>query len=159
MPDGGYPYPRKKPNGTGCTCSSSLFCLQRAVLTLNIQKCDFLQEHIVDAQGVNVNTHEKTHAIGHFPTPTTVTELQRFMGMTNQMGKFVPGLADIDAPLQQLLRKDSAWYWNEAQQTAFQQVKEKFASPEVLAHYNSNHHSHCCRCTINRAWSSSSNTR
>lgn len=120
-----------------------LFCLQRAGLTLNIQKCEFLQGnlkflgHIVDAQGVHADP-EKSHAIGHFPTPTTVTELQRFMGMVNQLGKFVPGLADINAPLQQLLRKDSAWYWDEAQQTAFQQVKEKLASPGILVHYNPN---------------------
>lgn len=61
------------------------------------------------------------------------------MGMVNQLGKFVPGLADITAPLRQLLCKDSAWCWDEAQQTAFQQVKEKLASPEILAHYNPNH--------------------
>ena len=120
-----------------------LFRRQRAGLTLNIQKCEFSQGrleflgHIVDAQGVHADP-EKTHAIGHFPTSTTVTELQRCMGMVNQLGKFVPGLADISAPLRQLLRKDSAWYWDEAQQTAFQQVKEQFASPEVLAHYNPN---------------------
>ena len=120
-----------------------LVCLQRAGLTLNIQKCEFSQGrlnflgHIVDAQGVHADP-EKTRAIGHFPTPTTVTELQRFMGMVNQLGKFVPGLADINAPLRQLLRKDSAWYWDEAQQRAFQQVKEKLASPEILAHYNPN---------------------
>ena len=58
--------------------------------------------------------------------------------MVNQLGKFVPGLADINAPLRQLLHKDSAWYWGEAQQTALQQVKEKLASPEVLAHYDPN---------------------
>ena len=65
--------------------------------------------------------------------------------MVNQLGKFVPGLADINAPLRQLLRKDStgtgmtSWYWDEAQPRAFQQVKEKLASPEILAHYNPNH--------------------
>ena len=52
----------------------------------------------------------------------------------NQLGKFVPGLANINASLCQLLYKDSAWYWGEAQQTSFQQVKEKLQSPEVLAH-------------------------
>jgi len=90
-----------------------LFCLQRAGLILNIQKYAFSQGrlkslgHIVDAHGVHADP-ENTHAVGHFPTPTTVTELQRFMGLFNQLGKFVPGLANINAPLQQLLRKDSA---------------------------------------------------
>ncbi|KAL9987332.1 hypothetical protein ACROYT_G001621 [Oculina patagonica] len=108
------------------------------------QKCEFSQGrrltflgHIVDAQGVHADP-EKTNAIGQFLTPKNVTELQRFMGMANQPGKFVPGLDDINAPLRQLLRKDSAWYWGEAQQTALQQVKEKLASPEVLAHYDPN---------------------
>ena len=59
--------------------------------------------------------------------------------MVNQLGKFVPGLADITATLRHLLCRDSAWYWDEVQQTAFQQVKEKLASPEILAHYNPNH--------------------
>ena len=87
-----------------------LFRLQRAGLTLNIQKCEFSQGrlkflgHIVDAQGVHADP-EKTRAIGHFPTPTTVTELQRFMGMVNQLGKLVSGLADITSPLRHLLRK------------------------------------------------------
>jgi len=75
---------------------------------------------------------------GRFPTPTTVRELQRFMGMVNQLGKFVSGLDDIRATLRQLLRKDGAWYWDEAQQTAFRRIKEKLASPEIIAHDNSN---------------------
>lgn len=59
--------------------------------------------------------------------------------MINQLGiKVYPGLADINAPLRQLLRKENAWHWDEAQQTAFQQVKEKLASPEILAHCNPN---------------------
>ena len=110
-----------------------LFRLQRASLTLNIQKCEFSQGqvkflgHIIDAQGIHADPG-KTQAIGHFPTPTTVTELQRFVGI------------GINAPLKQLLHKDSAWYWDKAQQTSFQRVKEKHTSPEILAHYNTNHH-------------------
>ena len=52
-----------------------LFRLQRAGLTLNIQKCEFSQGRlkflgrIVDAQGVHADP-EKTRAFGHFPTPT-----------------------------------------------------------------------------------------
>ena len=61
------------------------------------------------------------------------------MGMVNQLGKFVPGLADINAPFRQFLQKDSAWHWAETQQTAFQRVKEKLRSPDgIVAHYNPN---------------------
>ena len=72
-------------------------------------------------------------------SPFNTTELQRFMGMVNQLGKFIPGLADLNEPLRQLLRKETTWYWGEAQQTAFQRVKEILVSPEVLAHYDPRH--------------------
>ena len=63
---------------------------------------------------VSMLTQRRHVLLAIFQLPT-VTELQRFMGMVNQLGKFVSGLADITAPLRQLLRKDSAWYWDEAQ--------------------------------------------
>ena len=37
-----------------------------------------------------------------------------------------------------LLGKESAWLWEEAQQTAFQRVKDMLVSPEVLTHYDPN---------------------
>lgn len=43
---------------------------------------------------------------GHFPTLTNATDLQRFTGMVKQLGKFVPGLADIKTPVWHLLLKD-----------------------------------------------------
>ena len=125
------------------------FVFKRAGLALNIQKSEFSQGrlnflgHIVDTQCVHADP-EKTCAIGPFPTPKTVKELQRFMGTVNQLGKFFPGLTDINTPLRQLLRKDSAWYWDEDQQRAFQEVKEKLASPEILAHYNPNRQTVIC---------------
>ena len=87
-----------------------LLRLQEARLTLNVQKCEFSQGrmrflgHIVDAQGVHADP-EKTRAIAQFPAPSTATELQRFFGMVNQQGKFIPRLADLNEPLRQLLCK------------------------------------------------------
>ena len=58
--------------------------------------------------------------------------------MVNQLGKFIPGLADLNGPLRQLLRRETTWYLGEAQETAFQRVKQILLSPEVLAHYDPN---------------------
>ena len=44
--------------------------------------------------------------------------------MVNQMGKFIPRLAEINKQLRQLLCKDTAWLWEASQETAFQQVKD-----------------------------------
>ncbi|KAI0209643.1 hypothetical protein LSAT2_005653 [Lamellibrachia satsuma] len=40
----------------------------------------------------------KTAATAQFPAPTDVTELQRFTGMVNQMGKLIPGRAELNTP-------------------------------------------------------------
>ena len=114
--------------------------LQAAGLTLN-NKCEFSKTsikslgHVIDASGIRADS-SKTAAIAHFPAPTTVAELQRFLGMVNQMGKCIPRLAEINKPLRQLLCKDTAWLWEASQETAFQQMKDMLVSPEILAHYD-----------------------
>ena len=64
-----------------------------------------------------------------------VTELQRFVGMTNQLAKFVPSLATMTAPLRSILGKNSSWLWGEPQETAFNQIRQLLTSTEILAHY------------------------
>ena len=114
--------------------------LQEAGITLN-EKCEFSQKsvkflgHVIDANGIHADP-AKTTAIKDFPAPTTVTELQRFMGMVNQLAKFTPNLAEANAPLRELLRKDTTWIWSQDQQQAFQRIKEMLMSPQVLAHYD-----------------------
>tara|TARA_B110000881_G_scaffold207396_1_gene211562 strand:- start:705 stop:4865 length:4161 start_codon:yes stop_codon:yes gene_type:complete len=114
--------------------------LAEAGITLN-NKCEFFKQRIkflgciVDSTGLQADP-DKTSSITKFPAPTTVTELQRFMGMVNQLGKFIPGLAELTEPMRQLLRKDTAWYWGTEQERSFQEVKKILVSPSVLAHYN-----------------------
>ena len=102
--------------------------LQEAGLTLN-DKCEFsrssnrLLAHIIDSSGLHVDP-QKTTAVTQFPVPSDVAGIQRFMGMVNHLGKFIPHLADFSDPLRQLLRKDSVWVWGEPQQKAFEQIKQ-----------------------------------
>ena len=76
--------------------------LQEAGLTLN-EKCEFskdsirFQGHIIDSSGIRPDP-AKLDAIKRFPPPTNITELQRFLGMANQLAKFMPNLASVTAP-------------------------------------------------------------
>ena len=111
-----------------------------AGLTLSVEKCAFSQKsitflgHVISDEGIQADPR-KTTAITKFPAPTNVTELQRFFGMVNQLAKFVPSLTDTNAPLRQLLKSDTQWTWGPEQQLAFDGIKAKISSPEVLAHY------------------------
>ena len=93
--------------------------LQAAGLTPN-NKCELSRTsikflgHIIDASGIYAD-NSKTAVIAHFPAPTNAAKLQRFVGMVNQMAKFIPRLAEINKPLRQLLCKDTAWLWEASQ--------------------------------------------
>ena len=58
----------------------------------------------------------------------------RVYGMVNQLAKFIPELASINEPLRQLLRKGNQFLWGQPQERAFQEIKQKLTSPDVLAH-------------------------
>ena len=65
-----------------------------------------------------------------------ISELRRFMGMVNQLGKFSQNLTDLTQPLRQLLSKKSTWLWGPQQDLAFASVKVELVKPAIPALYN-----------------------
>ena len=53
--------------------------------------------HVVSSEGLQVDP-KKCTAITEMPIPSTKTDLQRFLGMINYIGKFIPNLSDGTAP-------------------------------------------------------------
>ena len=91
--------------------------------------------HRIDAHGVHV-APSKVEAIQQAPTPLNVTELSSFLGMINYYGKFIPNLSCINYPLNNLLWAGQKWKWTMQCAKAFQEVKEKLSTAEVLAYYD-----------------------
>ena len=91
--------------------------------------------HVIDDKGITADP-DKTKALRQMEKPTTVTELQRFLGMANQLGKFSANLAQLTQPLRELLRKKNAWVWGQPQQNAFEKVKTELTAPTTLALYD-----------------------
>ena len=60
--------------------------------------------------------------------PSSVSELRRFLGMTNQLGKFSSNIAEMTKPLRELLNKQSAWLWRPTQEDAFHRIKDELSS-------------------------------
>ena len=88
-----------------------LEAVERSGLKLNKSKCQFNMKeihflgHKISAKGIEADPR-KIMAIVDMPNPTTVKELQRFLGLTNYVSKFIPKYAEITVPLRQLLQKD-----------------------------------------------------
>ena len=115
--------------------------LQESGVTLNNDKCEFWKTelkflgHMVSQDGVRADP-DKTKAIVNMKAPQSVTELRRFMGMINQLGKFSSKISEISQPLSELLSNKREWYWSSHHQTAFQRCKDEISKPMVLILYN-----------------------
>ena len=82
--------------------------------------------HFLEKDGISADP-EKTSAM--MDRPNNVSELQRFMGMLNQLGKFSPNLTSIMQSLRQLLSTKCTWIWGPAQEESFKTAKVELTKP------------------------------
>lgn len=82
--------------------------LKEAGLKLNEENCKLRQTqiqflgHIVDRHGVRPDM-EKVEAIRNIQPLQNTTELKRVMGMVHYLGRYLPYLADVTCPLNDLV--------------------------------------------------------
>ena len=81
---------------------------------------------------------DKVTATRKIRTPENVSDICRFLGMYNQLSKFVPNLADETKPLRDLLHKDCLWTWECPQQDTLEKLKRLLSSTPVLVLYDPN---------------------
>jgi hypothetical protein len=90
------------------------------------QKVEFAG-HIISASGIQPDP-KKTEAISNFPTPTDLTQLRSFLGLANQLGHFIPDLAQSTSEMRRLLKKDVEYQWLNEHEVEFQKVKALLTS-------------------------------
>ena len=79
----------------------------------------------------------KVNDIHKMPTPQSKKDLQRFLGLMTYMGSFIPNLSTLAAPLQDLLKKDAAFIWQEDHEETFQRVKASITE-QSITYYDAN---------------------
>ena len=110
--------------------------IQRAGLTLNKEKCQFSKDRItflgqiIDGSGVHPDP-DKVSAIKEIGILENVSNICHFLGMYNQLSKFVPNLENETKPLRDLLCKDCLWTWERLQQDALEKLKRLLSSTSV----------------------------
>jgi hypothetical protein len=112
-------------------------------LQLKLKKCAFKVSevkyvgHVLSKGGLRADP-DKVKSIIEMEIPENCKSLQRFLGMVTYLGKFVPQLSQIAAPLRDLTKKDSVWVWDSNHQKAFDDIKSAIANPPVLKFYDPN---------------------
>ncbi|KYB24754.1 hypothetical protein TcasGA2_TC031587 [Tribolium castaneum] len=127
---------------TGLNNLRTVFQLLRQFgLTLKLSKCCFFGSqieylgHEISAEGIKPG-ETKIKAVTAFPKPTDVHKLRQFLGLCGYFRKYVKDYATIANSLTSLLKKGSAFVWEEAQERAFQTLKDILTSRPVLAIYD-----------------------
>ncbi|KAK3513165.1 hypothetical protein QTP70_009680 [Hemibagrus guttatus] len=124
----------------------------RAVLTrllknqlyIKAEKCEFHVQRTaflgynVSYQGVEMD-NSKITAVTKWPQPTTVKELQRFLGFANFYRRFIHNYSFTAAPQTSLLKgKPSRLKWTDDATRAFTNLKNSFTTAPILKHPDPN---------------------
>ena len=115
---------------------TALECCRKHNFTLAKKKLQLGKE--IDFAGFNISSTgikpdpKRMQAIKDFPVPKDISQLRSFLGLANQLGFFVPELAQLTLPLRNLLKKDIQFLWLEEQAKAFQQTKDILTSEHLV---------------------------
>ncbi|UYV72392.1 POLR2A [Cordylochernes scorpioides] len=115
------------------------FC-EAEELQLNFAKCEFFKQSIdflgyTITAGTTTPLTRNTDIIHAIKQPHNRKTLQSFLGAVNVYNKFIPEYARLRAPLNNLLKKDVVWIWDEACQKAFIDLKGNLTQHPILHLY------------------------
>lgn len=79
---------------------------------------------------------DKVKAIEEWPQPTTLKELQAFLGLANYYRKFIKDFSLKAIPLTNMTKKDQPFEWGKEQEEAFTELKIAMISKPVLAMFD-----------------------
>ena len=112
--------------------------LRKHKLRLNASKCSFgvrlgkFLGYMFTHHKIEVNP-DQIKEINNLLSPRNPKEVQRLIGMTTALNRFISRSANRCRPFFQLLNKWKGFEWTEECVLAFQQLKEYFSRPPILS--------------------------
>ena len=110
-------------------------------LRLNEDKCAYVQDkleycgHVITKDGVQ-QSPDKISAIINAPAPSNVAQLRSILGLINYYHNHLPNVSAVLNPLNQLLKQNRKWCWDQACGDAYTKVKELIAAGTCLTHFD-----------------------
>ena len=113
--------------------------LAKADLKIKLDKCDIARTqlqylgHVINSQGISTDP-KKVEAVRNWAPPSSVKEIEQFLGTVNYYSKFIKDFSNRSAPLNRLKRKGTTWDFNEECTQAFEDLKAALCTAPVLRH-------------------------
>ena len=95
-----------------------------------VKEVEFL-EVVIGPEGIKME-EEKIKRILEWPTPKSVKDVQKFLGLANYYHRFIEGFTTVARPLHDLVKKDKKWDWTKREEKVFRKLKERFTKEPVL---------------------------
>ena len=115
--------------------------LEKNGLTVRIEKCDIKQAKL-EYYGLNFSAEgmepspKRMEALVQMSEPSSSTEVQSLLGMTNFSARFIRNYSSITEPLRRLTRQDAEFEWGPDQRHAFKTLVDKLSGKPVLAFFD-----------------------
>ena len=93
--------------------------------------------YLVGRNGIRPDP-QNVKKIKNAEVPKNITKLRKFLGMAQYYWQYINGYADIIGPLYDMLKKDRPAIWRQAQQEAFNIIKNKLATESIRAYSDFN---------------------
>ena len=107
-------------------------------IRLKPKKCEFAKPQvaflgfIVSGEGIKPDP-QKVDKLRTYPAPGNVKQLRAFLGLGSYYRRFIPGFANVAAPLY-ALTTEAEWNWTEECQKVFEALKTAIVEGVVLDH-------------------------
>ena len=115
--------------------------LRDAGLQADLKKCEFHVTRtkylgfIISTDGIEVDP-DKVAVVKNWEAPSTVRGVQAFLGFCNFYRRFIRNYGVIAKPLTNLTRTDVPFSFNKACWEAFEELKARLTSSDLLRHYD-----------------------
>jgi len=98
------------------------------------QEVEFLG-YVIGRNGITMS-QEKVEAVLSWEEPKSLSETQSFLGFANFYRRFIKDYSRVARPLTELTKKTERWSRNPEAGRAFNELKKRFTTAPILAHFD-----------------------
>jgi hypothetical protein len=107
------------------------------MLYAKLSKCEFWMKqvaflgHAISKGGISMDP-SKVQDVLSWNAPTSVSDIQSFLGLAGYYRRFIEGFSKISKPMTELLKKDKMFEWTSTCETSFQELKKRLTTAPIL---------------------------